>query len=416
MDFQDEFSFSDFRRKCPYRDLEVCKNDLLRLVVYLDHSPEAYLMKDTDDLTGKPKLSYCSEMHAKQKLNKITAAFIGQRKVTAWDILMSDLTLFTKRCIRFYSKDKRDFSYFKGYDYEVGNVNYNLIQPWLDHVKNVICDHDEEAFNYFLKWFSSILQTPDYKTGIAILIIGSQGTGKNDFFSNILAKLLGDYCNPNVNQLESLCGKFNASLENKKLIVCNEIQSIDANKYLNSDALKSLITERILNIEQKYEIPRITENVSNFIMISNNEVPLKIETSDRRYLVLHTSDEHKQDFKYFSELAKTFTKEFYESLFSFFMTMDIKDFNLRMIPITEAKKDIINASKPVVDCFVEDEGDQIIDLTGPELYDMYVCYAKRNGYAQQSKRTFIASIKKYTGESTVKRLSGELARVYNLKN
>ena len=72
---------------------------------------------------------------------------------------------------------------------------------------------------------------------------------------------------------------------------------------LNSDALKSVITDTKININQKNEPERLAENVANFIMVSNNNVPIKIETTDRRYLVTKTSDKHRCDFEYFDKLT-----------------------------------------------------------------------------------------------------------------
>ena len=110
------------------------------------------------------------------------------------------------------------------------------------------------------------------------------------------------YANENVTSIESVVGKFNAVLENKKLIILNELQSIDSNKYLNSDALKSVITDKKININQKNEPERLTDNVANFIMVSNNSNPIKIENGDRRYVVTKTSNKHKDDFDYFELL------------------------------------------------------------------------------------------------------------------
>ncbi|GMO20361.1 MAG: hypothetical protein Ta2E_11570 [Mycoplasmoidaceae bacterium] len=70
------------------------------------------------------------------------------------------------------------------------------------------------------------------------------------------------------------------------LIVCNELQSIDNAKHLNTDCLKTLITDKHCTIESKYRNTRTIENVSNFIFVSNNFLPIKIENWDRRYIVL----------------------------------------------------------------------------------------------------------------------------------
>jgi hypothetical protein len=67
------------------------------------------------------------------------------------------------------------------------------------------------------------------------------------------------------------------------LVICNELQSIDNEKHLDTDCLKSLVTDNIFTIEAKFANLRVLENVSNFIFISNNYLPIKFENGDRRY-------------------------------------------------------------------------------------------------------------------------------------
>ena len=128
------------------------------------------------------------------------------------------------------------------------------------------------------------------------------------FFTDIACKLMARYANENITSIDSVIGKFNAVLENKKLLILNELQSIDSNKYLNNDALKSVITDKSINRNQKNE--RLCENVASFIMVSNNDIHIKIESSDGRYVVSKTSDKHKSHFDYFEKLSNSFTQEF----------------------------------------------------------------------------------------------------------
>jgi hypothetical protein len=62
----------------------------------------------------------------------------------------------------------------------------------------------------------------------------------------------------------------------KILVICNELQSLDNAKHLNSDCLKSLITDNTFIIESKFVNSQVIDNVSNFIFVSNNYLTLKI--------------------------------------------------------------------------------------------------------------------------------------------
>jgi phage/plasmid-associated DNA primase len=175
--------------------------------------------------------------------------------------------------VKFYSKDQNYLSLFQGYPFDDDNALYNnhtIIKTFLDHVFNIISDHNNELYNYILNWLSFLLQNPVSKTETAFLIIGEQGTGKNKFFTDVISKLFGRYAIANENNINSIIGRFNSSFENKILVICNELQSIDNAKNLKIDYLKSLITDNTCTIEFKFVNSRTIDNVSNFIFVSNN--------------------------------------------------------------------------------------------------------------------------------------------------
>ena len=414
----DEFNLIDVRRKCPYADDAEALTDLKKCFVHCEHVPPVFMLKSYDAIEELPKVSYTSEAVAKQILKKIVIKKVKKdgkkRPYSCWDLFMDHQLDFTVKALKFFSEDPQVFSYFRGYDFkELEEVKKDVIEPFLQHIKDVIANGNEEVYRYILVWIASILQKPNFKTGTALVILGNQGTGKN-VFTNVICKLMARYANENVTSIESVVGKFNAVLENKKLLVLNELQSIDANKYLNSDALKSVITDAKININQKNEPKRLTENVSNFIMVSNNNIPIKIETTDRRYMVTKTSDKHRGDFEYFDKLCEGFNQDFYENLFTFFMMLDTKKYNLRKIPTTESKQNIVEASMSSYELFVRECWEEIDDVSGPELFNMYNAFVERNKFASCSSRTFITNIKPYTGEVKYKRINGKGCKVYSL--
>ena len=420
IDINDSFCLMDIRNNAPY---DLSKDDIIidlkKCFIVCDSTPEVFMFKDYDGLNDCVKVSYTSENIAKQKLKKLIVGdrLEGKRtkSVSAWEIYLENTKIFTVKALKFYSDDPQIFSYFRGYDYKaLDKVKQEVIQPFLDHVLEVICNGNEEIYRYILIWIASILQKPNFKTGVAIVILGNQGVGKNTFFTDVICKLMARYANKNVTNIESVVGKFNAILENKKLLVLNELQSIDTNKFLNSDALKSVITDSTININQKNEPMRETENVANFFMVSNNDVPVKIEGNDRRYVVTQTSNKHLQDFDYFSKLADSFTPEFYENLFTFFMLMDTTKINLRKLPNSDAKETIKEASMSSYEIFVRDNYNKIKDVTGPKLFKWYCEFVEKNKFNPCSSRTFVANIKKFTGNAKPKRINGVVEKVYTL--
>ena len=421
IDVNDEFNLIDIRSKCPYdnRSDEEAINDLKKCFVYCESVPPVFMIKTYDSINENMKVSYTNETVAKSMMKKViinTRLMNGRMKnYSLWDLFNDNQLEFTVKGLKFYSEDKQVFSYFRGYDYKkLDKVKDEVIRPFLNHVHDVIANNNEEVYKYIILWIASILQQPSFKTETALVILGRQGTGKNTFFTNVICKLMSRYANENVTSIEPVVGKFNAVLENKKLIILNELQSIDSNKYLNSDALKSVITDKKININQKNEPERLTDNVANFIMVSNNSNPIKIENGDRRYVVTKTSNKHKDDFDYFESLSNSFTPEFYENLFTFFMTIDLKNANLRKLPMTESKEDIKEASMSSYELFVRECYEEIQNITGPDLFNKYNDFVEKNKFKPCSSRTFIANIKEFTGKAEAKWIGGRTQKVYSL--
>jgi hypothetical protein len=54
---------------------------------------------------------------------------------------------------------------------------------------------------------------------------------------------LAGYSAKNVTDIDDLAGKFNAVIENKMLVIANEMKNCGESRMPNMDALKSIITD-----------------------------------------------------------------------------------------------------------------------------------------------------------------------------
>lgn len=304
---------------------------------------------------------------------------------------------FLVKNVRFISDDPDTLSLFRGYPFKpLKMFDLSKIDLWLNHVLKVISNDDVEMYEFILNWISFIVQNPGEKTETALLLISEQGAGKNQFFTDIICKLLGNYAIPNENKIENIAGRFNSSIENKVLIIANELQSIENVRYLNSDALKSVITEKRITYDAKNINVREGENVANFIFVSNNNLPLKLEKGDRRYAVSHCSVEMKDRSDYFEPLIDEINSNgFYENLFTYLSSRNISKWNKRKIPETELRNDIIDACKENWLLFFEEYVDKFYDkgyLT-KDCYSDYRLFCEESGTNPFSLKTFGLKIK-----------------------
>ena len=176
----------------------------------------------------------------------------GKKKdITAKHVIKQYWHKFAKDGVKFYSKVDDVMSMFHGYKCKVvDEIDYSIIQPFLNLVKEVICNNENELYDYINGWIAKMIQNPGKKNGTALVLKGLQGTGKNTF-TGILCELLAGYSAENVTDMNEFTGQFNSVVEGRMLLVLNECKNSGEDRLANFDALKSLITDKSIRINEK---------------------------------------------------------------------------------------------------------------------------------------------------------------------
>ena len=140
-------------------------------------------------------------------------------------------------------------------------------------------------------------------------------------------------------------------------------------------------------------------------MISNDSVPIRISKNDRRYCICECSTKYVNNDEYFKPLYDSLDdKPFLNQIFTYFMTLDISDFNPRAIPKTKAKEEVLNILKSPYEQYIEstinyfdEKGENTEDY-----YQGYRRYAIAHGFAAASINTFGKETKSFIFKKRVK--------------
>ena len=200
------------------------------------------------------------------------------------------------------------------------------------HIHDVIAAGNDEIAHWVTAWLARIFQDPGgERPGTAIVLRGKQGTGKG-VFVNIPGKILGGHF-IQIAQAGQITGRFNHQLKDVVLAFVDE--GFWAGDKQAEGALKNMITEPDINIEQKgKDIIRVKNHV-NLIMASNNDWVVPAGLEERRFFVLDVSDEHIQDKKYFAAIIKQMENGGLAAMLHDLLQMDISDVDLRTFQQTE---------------------------------------------------------------------------------
>jgi hypothetical protein len=201
-----------------------------------------------------------------------------------------------------------------------------------NHIRDVICNGEPIAFDYLVKFLAHMVQKPEEKPGVIVVLLGGQGTGKGMFF-NLLHEIFSK-TTLLVSDVDRVIGRFNAQLERNYIVCMDEALFVGDRKAI--DRLKSVITENTITIEEKYQPSRSIRSYHRLFAASNHDHFANIEKDDRRFLFLRVSEAYKQDTIYFKTLSDAINDlTTIGALLYYLLRKDISNFEVRRKPKTE---------------------------------------------------------------------------------
>ncbi len=150
------------------------------------------------------------------------------------------------------------------------------------HVK-FICGNDEDT-DILLQWLAFQIQHPGKRILWAPVIQSIQGVGKS-FFGELLRACLGDRNVGTVSPTQ-VTSDFNGWATNVCVNVLEELRVKGHNRYEATNALKPLITDRMIQINEKGVKPYMTYNTANYMCFTNYKDALPLDGDDRRWWVI----------------------------------------------------------------------------------------------------------------------------------
>jgi hypothetical protein len=204
-----------------------------------------------------------------------------------------------------------------------------------DYMLEVLCAGDAQLYDYLIHYLAHMVQRPEEKPGVMIVLLGGQGTGKGVYFS--LLRAIWPITTLQVSKIDQVVGKFTSALE-RNYIICMD-EALFAGDRQAIDNLKSIVTEQYLHIEQKFQPSRTIESVHRIFAASNHEHFAHVEADDRRFVFLRVSNVHQQDTKYFSTIAAAISNpDTIKALIYYLKRKDISKFNVRLKPKTTEQR------------------------------------------------------------------------------
>lgn len=212
------------------------------------------------------------------------------------------------------------------------------------HISFIFTDGgDAEIFTQYL---AHLIQFPGKQILWSPVIQSIQGVGKS-FFGELLRACLGNV-NVGVVSPNEVVSQFNGWATGVQVNVLEEIRIKGHNRYDAVNALKPLITDRNIQINEKNVKPYMTYNTVNYICFTNYKDAIPMDGDDRRWWVIfvplnHISELH----KFVGEHKETYFPKLFDNLLKhsgevrkWLLEYQIskKFFNIKQAPMTTFKE------------------------------------------------------------------------------
>ena len=169
----------------------------------------------------------------------------------------------------------------------------------LQHIVEVLAGGNQQHADYIISWLADIVQNPSQKPGVALVLKGKKGVGK-DTLAETMKSIIGRRHSAHVSSTQRLTARFNAAFATALLIHVEE--AIWGGQQDAKGIVQSLITCPSIPLERKHVDTVEMDNYSRLLFTTNESWAVPATADERRYAVFEVSASRRNDRNYFNAL------------------------------------------------------------------------------------------------------------------
>jgi Family of unknown function (DUF5906) len=223
-----------------------------------------------------------------------------------------------------------DLNMWTGFAVDPAEGDWSLLR---DHVRENICNGNEEHFRYFMGWMAQLFQEPGHKIGVAVVLRGKKGVGKS-MLSDCIRRIIGPRHAMVADKKEQWTGRFTKQLEQRIFLACEE--ALFAGSHEQDSAMKNLITQEDFSYEAKGRDIDTGKNFTRVFVTSNEDWIVPATPGERRFFVLDVGDKHVKESKYFAAIDQQMREGGAAAMLHDLLKVDYSEIDLRNPPATDA--------------------------------------------------------------------------------
>lgn len=193
-------------------------------------------------------------------------------------------------------------------------VDKKNIQRVERHIAHLISDEREQRM--FLDWLAWVVQHPGRHVNYAVLLQGVEGDGKS-FFGEMLRAVMG-VSNVSMANASTIVNSTFTDWAAGQCVCCVEEVRLGSARGIDKwdaiNRIKPFITNNIIEIHPKGGKQYNVVNTTSYLMFSNFKDALPLDDNTRRYLVLFSKWQRKEDIQAFKRDNPNYYIRLYKAL------------------------------------------------------------------------------------------------------
>lgn len=307
--------------------------------------------------------------------------------------------------------DSRSFNLFQGFPTEAIKGDISAVHQ----VLNLISNNDSVVFNYIERLMAWIIQKPYQKTGVCLIIQSSEeGSGKDTYF-DLIGRILGEYFMNTCSAEDTIFSRFNGCWKQKLLVKMEELNFLETKRY--ADKFKTIITAPRITFEDKGKGSLTLDNFTTFVGTTNNDVPVVVSDTARRFALFKASPERVGDHQFWNIIQPILhSQETSEAYFHHLLNLDLTDFKPREFPksdyYNEVKEAFIPYSARFFQNIIEERPEiEVYSWKANELIDLL----KGSDKFERSTTAIGRHLREYIDANIIKKVHTKTGKNYSIE-
>lgn len=300
------------------------------------------------------------------------------------DLWRKDTSRLCIRAIDFKPSDDPEVFYMPIKFAFEGTVSPEDPAPYVDIFKRLVAvasGNDAPCGVYMTNYLAHILQKPLEQPGVALILTGQKGVGKDTLLDFMREYVVGKVFSHNYTETRQFFDKHDIDRKDKLFIKMED--SDDALCKTFAKDLRARITGREGTINPKGRDPITYPNYARYFFTSNQAVPVGINDDndrERRFVIFAVSNELKGNVTYWDMVYKTlFTPEGGRAVADYLSSIDLSAYQPRQHPKNEYQENLYETERSPEQRFVEDgwKGEEVSSM---QLFKMFQTFCSENGF------------------------------------